>query len=97
MEQGMLPGMDIEETVSGIVDSIVFTNADNSYTVFRLKPLRQGARFTVTMNSAAPLVGQQGAVRGVSGVNSGQRQSASRRRRPFAGSNVFWRQVSLTE
>lgn len=64
MEQGMLPGMDIEETVSGIVDSIVFTNADNSYTVFRLKPLRQGARFTVTMNSAAPLVGQQVAVRG---------------------------------
>lgn len=64
MEQGMLPGMDIEETVSGIVDSIVFSNADNSYTVFRLKPLRQGVRFTVTMNSAAPLVGQQVAVRG---------------------------------
>lgn len=45
------------ETAAGTVETVVFTNADNSFCVFRLRPVN-GAVFTVTVNMMPPLVGE---------------------------------------
>lgn len=47
------------EQLEGVVDSIIFSSADGRFSVFRLRPERQNGRVNVTVNSAAPLVGQQ--------------------------------------
>ena len=47
------------EQMEGVVDSIIFSSTDGRFSVFRLRPERQNGRVNVTVNAAAPLVGQQ--------------------------------------
>lgn len=48
-----------EETIVGVVESIIFSAPDGRFSVFRLKPLNQTASHTVTAPCEPPLVGQQ--------------------------------------
>ena len=47
------------EEMEGTVDSIIFASTDGRFAVFRLRPERQNGLVNVTINGAAPLVGQQ--------------------------------------
>ena len=47
------------ETITGTVDSITFKNADNTYTVLRLRPADGGVTFAIVGNFAAPLIGEE--------------------------------------
>ncbi len=47
------------EELEGSVDSVVFTNDEGSFSVFRLRPAGGNSRVSVTAPCAAPLVGQQ--------------------------------------
>jgi len=62
--QDALPGMETAEELEGVVDSIVFASDDGRFSVFRLRPLKQHGRVSVTVNSVPPLVGQQVHLRG---------------------------------
>lgn len=62
--QQSLPGLNVEEVVEGVVESIIFASDDGRFCVFRLKPNRQNSRLTATVNAEAPLVGQQLHLRG---------------------------------
>lgn len=57
---GLVPPIpDTKETLEGTVDSVIFSREDGGFTVFRMKPLHQNSRITVTAETAAPLLGQQ--------------------------------------
>ncbi|MBQ3971737.1 MAG: hypothetical protein II687_05970, partial [Selenomonadaceae bacterium] len=62
--QDALPAMETAEELVGVVDSIVFASDDGRFSVFRLRPLKQHGRVSVTVNSVPPLVGQQVHLRG---------------------------------
>ena len=47
------------EKLEGAVDSIIFASTDGNFTVFRLRPDTQHNTVVVTVNTAAPLLGQQ--------------------------------------
>ena len=55
---------DVEEKLSGLVDSIIFSSGDGQFCVFRLRPDRQNGRVNVTLNGSAPLIGQELHLRG---------------------------------
>lgn len=55
---------EVEEKLSGLVDSIIFASNDGQFCVFRLRPDRQNGRVTVTINGTAPLIGQELHLRG---------------------------------
>ncbi len=55
--------VDMEE-LSGVVESVVFDSGDGHFAVFRLVPEGQAGRVSVTVRSAAPLVGQEVSLRG---------------------------------
>ena len=60
MQQTTLDGFDdVEEQLTGVVDSIIFASDDGRFSVLRLKPLHESGRVNVTLPSAPPLVGQQ--------------------------------------
>ena len=52
------------EELTGVVDSVVFDNGDGRFSVFRLIPDGQSSRVSVTVPSAAPLVGQEVSLQG---------------------------------
>ena len=47
------------ETLTGIVESIIFAAENGRFSVLRLRPAHQSGRVSVTLPSAPPLVGQQ--------------------------------------
>ena len=47
------------EELAGVVESVVFDSHDGRFSVFRLVPDGQQGRVSVTLNSPAPLVGQE--------------------------------------
>ena len=47
------------ESMTGIVESIIYSSPDGAFSVFRLKPEGQHSTVTVTVQMAAPLQGQQ--------------------------------------
>ena len=47
------------EELAGVVESVVFDSGDGGFAVFRLVPEGQAGRVSVTVRSAAPLVGQE--------------------------------------
>ena len=47
------------ESLEGVVDSIIFSSTDGRFSVFRLRAERQTSCVNVTVNTTAPLVGQQ--------------------------------------
>ncbi|MDY6269109.1 MAG: ATP-dependent RecD-like DNA helicase [Selenomonadaceae bacterium] len=60
MQQQTLAGFDApDETLTGVVDSIIFAADNGRFSVLRLKPVHQSGRVNVTLPSAPPLVGQQ--------------------------------------
>ena len=52
------------EEMTGVVDSVVFDSGDGRFSVFRLVPDGQSSRVSVTIPSAAPLVGQEVSLQG---------------------------------
>ena len=48
-----------KEDLEGLVDSIIFASDDGQFAVFRLRPVHQNSRVSVTVNAEPPLVGQQ--------------------------------------
>ncbi len=52
------------EELTGVVDSVIFDSGDGRFSVFRLVPAGQSGRVSATIPSAAPLVGQEVALRG---------------------------------
>ncbi|MBR5909043.1 MAG: hypothetical protein IKZ66_03595, partial [Schwartzia sp.] len=52
------------EELTGVVDSVVFDSGDGRFSVFRLIPDGQPGRVSVTIASAAPLVGQELSLQG---------------------------------
>lgn len=52
-------GFQAEEELAGLVDRIVFASEDGTFSVFRLCPVQQNSRVTVTVRAEPPLVGQQ--------------------------------------
>ena len=64
MEQQTLAGFDTEETLAGVVDSVIFAAPSGGFAVFRLRPDHESGRVNVTVQSEAPLVGQQVALKG---------------------------------
>lgn len=52
-------GFQEKEELEGLVDSILFASDDGQFSVFRLCPVHQNSRLTVTVNAEPPLVGQQ--------------------------------------
>ena len=60
MHQQTLAGFDdVNENLTGVVDSIIFAADNGRFSVLRLRPLHQSGRVSVTLPSAPPLVGQQ--------------------------------------
>lgn len=64
MEQQTLAGFDTEETLAGVVESVIFAAPSGGFAVFRLTPDHESGRVNVTVQSEAPLVGQQVALKG---------------------------------
>ena len=64
MEQQTLAGFDTEETLAGVVDSVIFAAPSGGFAVFRLRPDHESGRVNVTVQSEAPLVGQQVSLKG---------------------------------
>ena len=52
-------GLQDEEELEGLVDSIIFASDDGQFAVFRLRPTHQNSRVNVTVGCEPPLVGQQ--------------------------------------
>ena len=52
------------EELTGVVESVVFDTGDGRFSVFRLVPEGQPGRVSVTVPSAAPLVGQEVSLQG---------------------------------
>ena len=52
------------EELTGVVDSVVFDSGDGRFSVFRLVPDGRPGRVSVTIPSAAPLVGQEVSLQG---------------------------------
>ena len=52
------------EELTGVVNSVVFDSGDGRFSVFRLVPEGRPGRVSVTISSAAPLVGQEVALQG---------------------------------
>ena len=52
-------GFQTDEELVGLVDRIVFASDDGTFSVFRLCPVQQNSRVTVTVRAEPPLVGQQ--------------------------------------
>lgn len=46
------------EKICGTVSTIIFSSADNSFTVLKLSPEKLSTQITVTLNAPAPLIGQ---------------------------------------
>jgi len=63
-QMGLFQPEELEEQLTGLVDSIIFTSPDGNFCVFRLRLDGRNTRTTVTLNGAAPLVGQQLKLRG---------------------------------
>ena len=64
MEQQTLAGFDTGETLAGVVDSVIFAAPSGGFAVFRLRPDHESGRVNVTVQSEAPLVGQQVSLKG---------------------------------
>ena len=52
-------GLQAEEEIEGLVDSVIFASDNGQFSVFRLRPAHQNSRINVTVNAEPPLVGQQ--------------------------------------
>ncbi len=63
-QQSLFSPVELEEQLTGCVDSIIFASTDGNFCVFRLRPDGRNTRSTVTINGPAPLVGQQLQLRG---------------------------------
>ena len=58
-QQLVLQGLEAEEELEGVVDSIIFASDDGNFAVFRLQPVNTNSRTSVTIGCEPPLVGQQ--------------------------------------
>ncbi len=58
-QQLVLQGLEAEEELEGVADSIIFASDDGNFAVFRLQPVNTNSRTSVTIGCEPPLVGQQ--------------------------------------